>query len=227
MNKKYRTELKYTCNEFDLLIIEEKIKHICSLDSHASIQNKYTVSSLYLDDYQNTNYYDNQEGFDVREKYRIRIYNNDPSDMTLECKQKLHNKNHKMQVNISTEQYNQIISGVLEFTHFNSNALLRKFYIDYTNTYLRPKVIIEYVRTPYTYQNGNVRITFDRFVSATSKIDQFTNSSIFTKPILPVNHHILEVKYDEFIPDTIKQIINQTNLQKTSFSKYYYGRKFN
>ena len=35
---------------------------------------------------------------------------------------------------------------------------------------------------------------------------------------------VLEVKYDEFLPDTIAQQLEIGKLRKTAFSKYYLGR---
>jgi len=36
---------------------------------------------------------------------------------------------------------------------------------------------------------------------------------------------VLEVKYDEFLPDYIAGTLELGNLQRTAFSKYYLGRK--
>ena len=43
-------------------------------------------------------------------------------------------------------------------------------------------------------------------------------------PILPTGMHVLEVKYDEFLPDMIARQIEIGKLRQTAFSKYYLGR---
>ena len=37
--------------------------------------------------------------------------------------------------------------------------------------------------------------------------------------------HVLEVKYDELLPDYIRKIIDFGSLQRCVFSKYYYARQ--
>ena len=43
---------------------------------------------------------------------------------------------------------------------------------------------------------------------------------------MPAGMHVLEVKYDEFLPDYIYKGIELENLQRTAFSKYYLCRKY-
>ena len=38
--------------------------------------------------------------------------------------------------------------------------------------------------------------------------------------------HVLEVKYDEFLPDPVRQLLALETLQRTSYSKYYICRQF-
>ena len=43
-------------------------------------------------------------------------------------------------------------------------------------------------------------------------------------PLLPSGMHVLEVKYDELLPDFIAQALELGTLQQCAFSKYYLGR---
>ena len=43
-------------------------------------------------------------------------------------------------------------------------------------------------------------------------------------PVLPAGLHVLEVKYDEFLPDFIAKQLEIGILRQTAFSKYYLGR---
>ena len=91
---------------------------------------------------------------------------------------------------------------------------------------LKPKVIVEYDRIPYVERLGNVRVTLDQNISSSGDLDGFFREHIRKRPILPAGQHILEVKYDEFLPDAIRCNLQLQNLRQTSFSKYYLCRKY-
>ena len=89
---------------------------------------------------------------------------------------------------------------------------------------MRPKAIIEYERTAFVYPAGNVRITFDRNIMASRFCSAFFQDSVpEMTPVLPTGMHVLEVKYDEFLPDAIAGALELGNLRRTAFSKYYLG----
>lgn len=91
---------------------------------------------------------------------------------------------------------------------------------------LRPKVIVEYDRVPYIYPQGNVRITLDENIRSSSRVELFLEDQIPTRPILPAGQHILEVKYDEYLPDFIYRAVQLQELHRTAFSKYYLCRRY-
>ena len=78
----------------------------------------------------------------------------------------------------------------------------------------------------FVYDFGNVRITFDRNIGSTSELDSFFDENLMLRPVLPSGKHILEVKYDELLPDFLYNVMNLGSLQRTAFSKYYLCRKF-
>jgi hypothetical protein len=84
---------------------------------------------------------------------------------------------------------------------------------------LRPRVIVAYERKAYVFEPGNTRITFDRNVRASSRIEDFGSADI-SYDFLNEYENVLEVKYDEFIPDFLLQLLELGNLQQTSYSKY-------
>jgi hypothetical protein len=90
---------------------------------------------------------------------------------------------------------------------------------------MQPKIIIAYERTAFVHPIGNVRITFDRNIMASRNCASFLEPRIEELvPILPVGMHVLEVKYDEYLPDVIARQLQTGKLQQTAFSKYYLGR---
>ena len=88
-----------------------------------------------------------------------------------------------------------------------------------------PKCIVEYERTAFVDKRGNVRITFDRNISGSDRIEDFLDKTIYRTPVLPEGQHILEIKYDEFLPQYLAELLEIGTLQQTSFSKYYYVRE--
>ena len=85
---KYRHELKYVCTAAELALIQSRIHHLIPLDSHVGDTGMYNIRSLYFDDYYNRCYYENENGTDPREKFRIRIYNGSTDKISLELKKK-------------------------------------------------------------------------------------------------------------------------------------------
>lgn len=85
--------------------------------------------------------------------------------------------------------------------------------------------IVEYERVAFVEELGNVRVTLDRNIGGNSKVTDFVKPEVKLPPALPVGMHILEVKYDELLPDPITRVLRSVPLQRTSFSKYYYTRK--
>ena len=86
--------------------------------------------------------------------------------------------------------------------------------------------IVEYERIPYICQNGNVRVTFDINISSSADVKNFLNGDIPVRPVMPSGWQLMEVKFDEFLPDYIYRALNLGNLQQTAFSKYYLCRKY-
>lgn len=223
--KRYRNELKYICTEADLQILQSRIAPICTLDQHALADGIYHIRSVYFDTPQNRYYYENENGADPREKFRIRIYNGSDKRILLECKQKERTMTHKDSCTLSKEQCQDILNGDIPEYDF-SNSLLNRFLALRDEIQLQPKVIVVYSRTAFVYGPGNVRITFDRNIGSTSDCTRFFDDELPLRPILPTGNHILEIKYDEFLPNFLYSVMSLGQLQQTAFSKYYLCRKF-
>lgn len=222
---KWRNELKYVCMESELCQLTFRVETICKKDLHIGDNGIYSIRSLYFDDEFDRCYYENEDGTDPREKFRIRMYNTNDSHIALECKKKEKNKTHKESVLLSREQCRNIISGNISGIH-SDTKLLNKFLLEYQERGLRPKIIVEYDRTPFVYADGNVRITFDRNIGSTMRVEGFFEKVLSLRPVMPVGQHIFEVKYDEFLPDFLYAAMNLRNLRQTAFSKYYFCRKY-
>ena len=222
----YRHELKYICTAAELAMIQGRIHHLIPLDSHAGENGMYQIRSLYFDDYYDRCYYENENGTDPREKFRIRIYNGKTDKISLELKKKERGKTLKLSCPLTEEQCRMLMRGKVLPDSDEYPPVLQKLLLQMKTAMLRPKIIVEYDRVPYVYKLGNVRITLDKNISSSSAIDTFLNPTIHKRPIMPAGQHVLEVKFDEFLPDYIYQTLQLRNLRQTAFSKFYLCRKF-
>ena len=70
-----------------------------------------------------------------------------------------------------------------------------------------------------------MRITFDKNIGASEYVDRFFERDVYARPVLEPGAHILEVKYDELLPEYISQILDIGSLKRTAFSKYTMARR--
>lgn len=224
--QKYRHELKYVCTAAQLALIQGRIHHLLSLDSHVAESGMYTIRSLYFDDYYNRCYYENENGTDPREKFRIRIYNGSTEKISLELKKKERGKTLKLSCPLTEEQCRILMRGEPLPDSADYPLVLQKLLLLMKTTLMKPKVIVEYDRVPYVYQLGNVRITLDKNISSSNRIESFLDREIYKRPIMPAGWHVLEVKFDEFLPDYIKSTLQLDSLRQTAYSKFYLCRKY-
>lgn len=221
----YRHELKYIVDEGDLMIIENRLKNLLKYDENAGDIHSYNIRSVYFDDYDDSYLNENESGVNNRLKIRIRIYNHTSDVIKLEIKYKLNGMTKKESCNISKELCDKLINGdYIDYSECMHHKVLRKVYLETRMMYLKPKIVVEYDRTAFIYRAGNVRITFDRNIRSSKRFDLFFDDNTYPMPILEKGKHVLEVKYDEILPDHISQALEINSLNQTAFSKYYLSR---
>lgn len=227
MENRFRHEFKYVCSYGQLRMLQARLTGLISPDVHAGKDGMYNIRSLYFDDYYERCLQENEAGTDPREKFRIRIYNHSSDRISLELKRKVRGKTQKLSCPLTEEQCRMLMAGEIPQTDRETPAVLQKLCLLMRTHLMRPKVIVEYERVPYVYPQGNVRITFDENICASGRVDLFLEDQIPLRPIMPAGQHILEVKYDEYLPDFIYRTVQLENLRQTAFSKYYLCRKYN
>ena len=223
---KYRHELKYQVTAAQILMLKNRISHLIPLDSHVVGDGYYTIRSLYFDDQYDRCLLENENGTDPREKFRIRIYNASTEKISLECKRKERGKTHKVSCPLTVEQTKLLMEGKVIPDIAQQHPLLQKLTMQMLTRRLRPVVIVEYDRIPYVYKNGNVRITLDTNIRSCASVEKFLDPVLPNRPVLPLGQQLLEVKYDEFLPDFIYRSLQLPSLRQTAFSKYYICRKY-
>lgn len=219
----YRNEWKYLVTGGQLVVLGARLKALLPPDPHQK-NGAYTIRSLYFDDFQNTCLRENEAGVDDRRKFRLRLYNADASRVQLEVKEKLHGKTRKISCLLSREECEAVLAGQPPAIQKDTPAQLNLLSLAMRTAGMAPKVIVEYERTAFVGRLGNVRVTFDRNVAASNAVTGFLQPHVPLTPVLPAGQHVLEVKFDEFLPDPVAQVLELGDLQQTAFSKYYLSR---
>lgn len=222
----YRNEIKYLVSETQLVLLENRIRNLIQPDRHAGADGTYQIRSLYFDDFENTYYRENEMGTDPREKFRIRIYNGDPGRISLELKKKQHSMTQKLSCLLTEEQCRGLMAGRPLPADPSYPPVLQKMNLLMKTRLLKPKVIVEYDRTPFVEKLGNTRVTFDRNIRSSNAVASFLEKRVPARPIMPAGKQILEVKYDEFLPDYLYRNLQLSHLRQTTFSKYYLCRRY-
>ena len=223
----YRHEFKYLVSAAQIPLLRSRLSGFMSPDPHTGSAGTYEIRSLYFDDYHNSCFYENENGTDPREKFRIRIYNASASRITLECKRKEHGMTLKSACPLTPQQTQSLMQNLPLSEAEPLPPLLRKLELLRQTELMHPVVIVNYVREPFIYADGNVRVTFDTDISsAASDPERFFSSELPARPVLPLGCQLMEVKYDGFLPDFIYRSLNLGRLRQTSFSKYYLCRKY-
>jgi len=216
-----RHEAKYTIDYSSYLYLTQKIKGVLPLDKNAGVDGKYHIRTLYFDDYIDSALYEKEAGIAERKKYRIRIYDFKDGYIRLEKKIKKGDLVGKINSVITIDQFYKIVDcRDLDFLIRSQDELLNELYVKIRVDLLRPRIIVDYVREAYTYHAGNIRITFDSDLKYSTETSDIFSDSVQACSVPVDNKIILEVKYDNFIPDHIRYLLSIEGALKKSVSKY-------
>lgn len=223
MTIQFRVEKKYLVSDMDLALLRARLSAVMTQDVHQTGE-FYTIRSLYFDTFDDACMEENESGVDMRRKFRIRLYDPASEVVRLEIKDKIHGYTRKLSCPLSRAECESIMAGDTA-SMLGSRAPLNALHLQMHTVHMRPKAIIEYERTAFVHPTGNVRVTFDRNIAASRMLDDFLSPHVDGYvPLLPSGMHVLEVKYDELLPDFIAQALELGTLQQCAFSKYYLGR---
>ncbi len=217
-----RHELKYPINQTDLAELRARLPQLLEPDENSVGGNSYRVRSLYFDNYADKVLKEKIDGVDGREKFRIRMYNNDPSFLRAEKKSKKNGLCFKESAVISAALCGQLLLGNCAPLKETGCQLLEELYVKMHTQLLRPKNIVDYTREAYVFPAGNVRVTLDCDIRGSLETTAFLQPGIVTVPVCGTA--VLEVKYDRFLPELIRGIVSLSCRQSTACSKYAAAR---
>lgn len=204
----YRVEDKFYCSTQEMYYLQERLSNVLSSDSNENGIEGYSVCSLYFDDLKDNCLIDTVEGNRIRSKYRIRIYNHSLDVIKLEVKEKFNNRICKRSKSITEEEMQKLVHGECIESKQAMDDPATLFNLAIQTGGLRPKVIVTYERKAFIYGPGNVRITLDRNIRSSNVVEHFGKTEI-AYDFLQGQDEILEVKYDEFMPEFLLQILER------------------
>ena len=235
-----RHELKFNINSGDCALLRTRLRAVAQPDKNAAGDGGYFVRSLYFDNYAYKVVMEKLSGMSRREKFRLRYYNGDTSFIRLEKKSKANRLSYKESAPVTAEQCAAILAGKYDCLKAPAGQpakgeydmpgvsetpdadLLMELYTKILYQNLRPKNIVDYRREAYVYRAGNVRVTYDSNIRTSNSITGFLDPVLPTIPA--ASSMILEIKYDGFLPDVIRDIMQIGWRSQTEFSKYVAAR---
>lgn len=219
MDVQPRHELKHEISHGDYLALRRRIAAVAARDPHVGSDGCYRIHSLYFDNADDKALREKLDGVSAREKFRIRYYNEDISRITLEKKCKERDLGIKYAAPVTAEQVRALLAGETAWMADSPHGLVRELYAKMKTEALRPRTTVDYLREPFLYPAGNVRVTFDSRISAGAADAQFLEPHAAI-PAAPSGTVVLEVKYDCFLPELIAGVLQLGDCRQTAFSKY-------
>ena len=216
--KHYRHEWKHEISYADLIAIRMRMSQVAVPDPHA-VDGKYLIRSLYFDNDKDKALREKIDGVNRREKFRIRYYNLDTSIIHLEKKSKVNGLGTKYSASLTAQEAQQIVDGNIDWMMESKRPLVEELYCKMRYQGMKPVTIVDYTREPFIFDPGNVRVTLDYDIRTGLKSTDFLNPECVTIPAgdAPI---ILEVKWDAFLPDIIRDAVQLKGCRVGAFSKY-------
>ncbi len=235
-----RFEFKYVLPHDVRTELEREFQYFVGLDPYVEKQAgaQYFVRSLYFDNDALDHYWEKEDGAKHRRKFRLRTYTNDPSDGTpcfLEIKGRHNNLVFKHRVEVpdtalrngsSEPPVDQLPSTLHGATtrrlmqQLPEGKVREAFLFDLYRRRLRPRVLVDYQRRPYVSKyDPEFRLTFDDSLAATLADTLELDGRQASRSVLS-GYTILEVKFRFHLPKWFHRLIQATELQRVSISKY-------
>ena len=215
----YQNEIKHIIDPADKAAIIANMRQVAQLDPNVGPTGTYLIRSLYFDNLTDKALREKKDGVNEREKFRIRYYNGDTSFIKLEKKVKRNSMGYKVTAPLTAKEAKRIVDGDTTWMATSGRGLIIELYSKMKSQLMRPKTIVDYTRTPFIYKPGNVRVTIDENIRTGLRCTDFLNPDCVT---IPAGDYVivLEVKWDEYLPNIIRRAVHVRDRRESAFSKY-------
>jgi hypothetical protein len=224
LNKVLREEKKFLISAADSVRLSHKVSQVMLGDTHNSIHG-YMIRSLYFDTPFDDDFHEKQAGVELRRKVRLRCYSPDADFAMLELKQKQGAQQLKRSLRVSREDAKRLIAGDYTVLLSYAEPFAAEMYALMQYRCYRPKTIVEYKRKAFIAKENKIRITFDSKVISTESCFDLFSPQLNMNPVLDPYDVVLEVKFNGFLLDYIRELINSTDKSELSVSKYVLARQ--
>ena len=215
--KIYRHEIKFEAYFDKARRIKAQFAPALTADPNASEDGSYIVKSLYFETPYSDDYTDKELGVQFRQKVRLRTYAG--SDVyKLEIKSKNGDVATKYSVTVSKDEAKQLCTGDYAFLVDKGSAQALYIYHQLVTRVYRPLMVVAYRRYAYIQPAGNFRLTFDEDLRYSADPDCLFSAEHLTG--LVTDKTVIEVKYDDFVPNWITDRLHRTGINAGESSKY-------
>ncbi len=218
-----RTEVKYDIGPLQMADMKRRLGIYMEADPHNG-EKGYLVRSLYFDTLHDTDFEDKVEGYDGRQKIRLRVYGADAQTAKLEVKEKTGAFQRKRSLILTREESMEMIDGSYGFLTGREEPLAKWLYVFLNARCYRPKCIVEYDRFAYITGHNDTRITFDQNLRASEAGFDIFNENAALYPVALPGQVTMEVKYTGFLLTYLKNELNRCDKTQVSNSKYCKAR---
>jgi SPX domain protein involved in polyphosphate accumulation len=204
------------------------------LDSHVQNDYDYEIRSLYFDSNFHHSFLEKKDGVAIRKKLRIRHYPNFTRDNQefafIEVKKKINENVAKRRIFVPLNNALNILDRrSKEAKNFYENAseqdkeTLEEIWFLYKKYNLKPKCVVSYKRQPFLAKvEKTFRLTFDTNVMVRNyNLDLHYGGG--SKLIVPRNICIMEIKFNNVIPNWAMRIIQKNDCIQYKISKFATG----
>jgi len=220
MDNKFRHEYKFLISREAAVLLKCRLPHFMRRDSHAGSAGGYTIRSLYFDRPDFRAFRSKVDGVDHRTKYRVRCYNYGFTHLKLEKKEKHGELTRKTAEKILPEQLRILQETPLARMDFAGESLLEELRLLCVGEGLRPAVLVDYDRTPFVCRAGNTRITLDENLRTLPYARDLFAGHHGMIPVMEPGTSVLEVKFDEFLPGYLNEILEDIPKAPMAISKF-------
>ena len=216
-----RHELKYYIPYADYMAMRGRLAAFMRPDENMTMSGGYRVRSLYFDDAAFTNRWEKEAGVEKRSKTRVRVYDKSSRLIRLEKKIKVGQYIGKQSGVLQPREWEQLLRGDPGFMLRKDSDFFHQMFAEFKLRRLRPAVIVDYRREAYVMRAGNVRVTFDHELqAAVGDFNLFSDAGLIHYNAYPPQMLTMEVKFDDFLPGTVRKLVRPYTARRSEISKY-------
>ncbi|MDR2547674.1 MAG: polyphosphate polymerase domain-containing protein [Lachnospiraceae bacterium] len=219
-----RREVKFLLAQAEYAVIKNRVAALLEPDEHSDSDGGYFIRSIYFDDIRDTAYREKVNGVFDRRKFRIRLYNDDLTFIRLESKEKYNKWIIKQHARIDENIAKRLLDEDFRVLDDSENDFLKHFSSLTSEIGLRSVVTTDYYREAYMYPASNLRITFDKHLHASGltgfSLVRGEAGDWLSLPIFRHDEVVMEIKYDDFMPEMVSAVIPRKTGKALAVSKY-------